>query len=388
MHPPDAPHATIAALRDARLHYTSDAQTGIERRRRGRDFDFYLRGRKIINPAELRRIRALVIPPAWKDVWISPDPQGHIQAIGRDDRGRKQYRYHRLWRETRDETKYHRMIAFGRALPKIRARVRRDIRRVGLGRDKVLAAVVRLLELSSIRIGNEEYARHNKSYGLTTLRDHHARTRGSMIHLRFRGKSGKNQAIDIEHPVLARIVRKCRDLPGQNLFQYLDDDEAVRDVTSDDVNEYLRQITRQDFTAKDFRTWTGTVLAALALREFGEIDSQAIAKKNIVAAIEQVARRLGNTPSVCRKCYVHPVVLESYLDGTLVKVLQKDAEREIRTSIRQLRPEEAAVVALLQRRLREGPDAATKKQLKASLRRFRKARPPRKGSAKSPARRG
>jgi DNA topoisomerase-1 len=275
-----------------------------------------------------------------------------LQAAGRDARERKQYRYHPRWREVRDENKYNRMISFGKALPKIRRRVQRDIRRRGLNREKILAAVVRLLELSALRVGNEEYAASNKSYGLTTIRDRHATVNGSVIKFHFRGKNGKEQRVSIEHPILSRIIRKCQELPGQDLFQFVDDDGEVHDITSGDVNDYLTGITGQNFTAKDFRTWTGTVLAALALREFKPIVSKTKAKRNIVRAIETVARRLGNTPTVCKKCYVHPVILESYLDGSLVTALRKNTEREMRASLNRLRPEEAAVVTLLQQRLK------------------------------------
>jgi DNA topoisomerase-1 len=318
--------------------------------------------------ATLKRIKSLVIPPAWKEVWICPDPQGHIQAVGRDDRGRKQYRYHPRWREVRDETKFNRMIEFGKVLPKVRRHVRRELRQPGLGRNRILAAVVRLLELTALRVGNDEYANNNKSYGLTTLRHHHAKVRGSTIQFNFRGKSGKQQCVDVEHPTLSRIVRKCQDLPGQDLFQYLDEEGNVRDVTSGDVNSYLAEITGKDFTAKDFRTWTGTVLAALALREFELVDSQARAKRNIVEAIARVAKRLGNTPAVCKKCYIHPVIFDSYLDGTLVTSLRKSAEREMRSSLTRLRPEEAAVVALLQQRLKMTESDLLRQKLRESVR--------------------
>jgi DNA topoisomerase I len=367
-----SPAVASDSVASAGIRYVSDGKPGIRRLRAGSAFR-YLKpdGTAVTDEGELRRIKSLVIPPAWTEVWISLDPNGHLQATGRDARGRKQFRYHRRWREWRDEKKYNRMIAFGKALPKIRRRVRRDIRRPGLGREKVLAAIVRLLELSAVRVGNEEYARQNKSYGLTTLQDRHAKVNGSRIKLQFRGKSGKEHLIDIEHPTLSRIVRKCQDLPGQDLFQYVDEAGVTRDVTSGDVNDYLTEITGQDFTAKDFRTWTGTVLTALALREFEQIDSQAKAKRNIVRAIEQVAERLGNTPSVCKKCYVHPVILDSYLDGTLVTALREQAEREIHSSLRRLRPEEAAVVALLQRRLKETEPGQLQRKLTESIRRAR-----------------
>jgi DNA topoisomerase-1 len=341
------------SARQAGLQYVTDNKPGIRRARTRTGFRYLTpNGTAIKELSTLKRIKALAVPPAWSDVWISPNPQGHLQAVGRDARGRKQYKYHRRWHEIRDANKYNRMVAFGKALPLIRRRVRKDIRRKGLVREKILAAVVRLLELSAVRVGNDKYANHNKSYGLTTLHHRHARVKGSTIRFNFRGKSGKQQSVNVEHPILSRIVRKCQDLPGQDLFQYLDDDGAVRDVTSADINDYLAAITGKDFTAKDFRTWTGTVLAALALREFKPIRSKARAKRNMLRAIEQVAQRLGNTPSICKKCYIHPVILESYLDGTLVAALRRATEREMRTSLGRLRPEEAAVVTLLQQKLK------------------------------------
>ncbi len=299
----------------------------------------------------LARIRSLVIPPAWKDVWICPNADGHLQATGRDARGRKQYRYHPRWREVRDEDKYSRMIDFVRALPRIRRRVRRDLSRRGMPREKVLAAIVQLLETTLIRVGNEEYAKQNESYGLTTIHNRHVRVRGSTLRFDFRGKSGVEHEIDLHDPRLARIVRKCKDLPGQELFGYIDDDDQVRDVGSSDVNDYLREISGHEFTAKDFRTWAGTALAAQALQEFEEFDSEAAAKRNVTRAIERVAERLGNTKAVCRKCYIHPAVIDAYLDRTLVQTLKRRAERELRQSIARLPSEETAVLALLEERL-------------------------------------
>ena len=359
----------VKVAAESGLRYVSDRRPGIQRVRKGKSFNYRLpSGRALRDSPTLKRIKSLVIPPAWKDVWICPDPQGHIQAVGRDDRGRKQYRYHSRWREVRDETKFNRMIEFGKVLPKIRRHVRRELRQSGLGRNRILAAVVRLLELTALRVGNDEYANNNKSFGLTTLRHHHAKVRGSTIQFNFRGKSGKQQCVDVEHPTLSRIVRKCQDLPGQDLFQYVDEEQNVRDVTSGDVNSYLAEITGKDFTAKDFRTWTGTVLAALALREFELVDSKARAKRNIVEAIGRVAKRLGNTPAVCKKCYIHPVIFDSYLDGTLVAALRRSAEREMRSSLTRLRPEEAAVVALLQQRLKMSENDLLREKLRESVR--------------------
>ena len=334
------------------LRYVSDEMPGIRRKKAGKGFRFILpNGKTLSNPVQLRRIKALAIPPAWKEVWICPLDNGHLQATGRDDRGRKQHRYHRRWREVRDETKFNRMIIFAKGLPKIRQRVSKDLKLPALDRKKVLATIVRLLELSLIRVGNEEYARSNRSFGLTTMRDKHAKVNGSSVSFQFRGKGGKNHIIDVENKQLAKIVKGCQELPGQDLFQYVDGEGKRQDVKSEDVNEYLREISGQDFTAKDFRTWAGTVLAAMALQEFEKFDSQAQAKKNLVQAIESVAKRLGNTPTICKKCYVHPAILDSYLEGSMLNILKRRAEENMKTSLTKLRPEEAAVLALLQQRL-------------------------------------
>jgi DNA topoisomerase-1 len=336
----------------AGLHYVTDDAPGYRRMRAGRGFRYVgPDGRAVRDEATLGRIRSLVIPPAWTGIWISPDPLGHIQATGRDARGRKQYRYHPRWRAVRDDTKYGRMLAFGQALPLIRARTEADLALRGLPRRKVLAAVVRLLEATLIRVGNEEYARDNGSFGLTTFRDRHASIRGATVRFRFRGKSGKTHEIGVEDRRLSRIVKRCQELPGQELFQYVDARGRRHALTSSDVNEYLREITGQEFTAKDFRTWAGTVLAAWALREFRAIKSKSEAKRNVVRAIEKVAGRLGNTVAICRKCYVHPVVLDAYLEGTLVETLQQRLAHEMRAGEDRLRPEEMAVLALLHRRL-------------------------------------
>ena len=301
----------------------------------------------------LARIRSLAIPPAWKDVWICPTPNGHLQATGRDARGRKQYRYHPRWRATQDQHKYRRIIAFAKALPKIRRAVGRDLRKRGLPREKVLAATVKLLETTLIRVGNDEYARDNRSFGLTTMHDKHVKVRGATLRFDFRGKHGIEHEIDLQDRTLAAIVHACRDLPGQELFQYLDDDGEVRDVGSGDVNDYLREISGEDFTAKDFRTWAGTALAAQALQEFRDFDSKAAAKRNVTKAIERVAERLGNTQAICRKSYVHPAVIEAYMDRSLVKTLKRRAEKELRGTLHRLSSEEAAVLALLQQRMEQ-----------------------------------
>ena len=340
----------LASARAAGLIYTHDNKPGIRRVKAGRTFR-YLDGQgKPVKPSDLKRIRSLVIPPAWKDVWICPDPRGHLQATGRDVRGRKQYRYHPRWREVRDDTKYGRMIQFGRALPAIRRRTDADLRRPGLPRPKVLAAVVKLLEKTFIRVGNDEYARDNRSYGLTTMRDGHVKVSGSKVHFIFRGKSGVEHELELDDQRLARIVKQCRDLPGQELFQYRDPRGAVVDVGSADVNSYLQDVTGESFTSKDFRTWAGTVLAATLLRDYEAVDSEARAKKNIVSAIEQVAKRLGNTRAVCRKCYVHPAVIDAYLDGSMMKTVAQRARRTAK-AVGRMTESEAVVLGLLQRRL-------------------------------------
>jgi DNA topoisomerase-1 len=361
-----------AAARSAHLRYVSDAERGFTRRRRGKSFT-YVRssGETLRDRAALTRIRSLAIPPAWKDVWICPTPNGHLQATGRDARGRKQYRYHSRWREAQDQHKYERIIAFAKALPKIRRVVARHLRKRGLPRDKVLAATVKLLETTLIRVGNDEYARDNHSFGLTTMHDEHVKIRGATIRFDFRGKHGIEHEIDLEDRRLARIVRACRDLPGQELFQYLDEAGAVCDVGSGDVNDYLRRISGEDFTAKDFRTWAGTALAAQALQEFQDFDSKAAAKRNITKAIEHVAQRLGNTQAICRKCYVHPAIIEAYMDRSLVKILKRRTEKELRGTLHRLSSEEAAVLALLQQRMQQELGSAGK------LRTTRRAKPKR-----------
>jgi DNA topoisomerase-1 len=342
----------VESAHDAGLVYVSHHRPGITRKKSGAGFVFIdPSGKRLRNHEDVARIKSLAIPPAWTDVWICPSPRGHIQAVGKDARGRTQYRYHPRWREVRDQTKYERVIAFGKALPRIRSHVRRDLRGASLSRQNVLAAVVRLLETTLIRVGNEEYAKSNKSFGLTTIRHKHVHIEGSHIHFEFRGKSGVEHAIDIQDKRLAKIVLACQDLPQQELFAFVDAGGQTHDITSSDVNEYLKQITGSDFTAKDFRTWAGTTLAAMALQEFETFDSQAQAKRNVVAAIESVAKRLGNTSAVCRKCYVHPAVIDLYMEGTLAQMLQQQVEQTLSGSLRRLRPEEAAILVLLQQRL-------------------------------------
>ncbi len=340
-----------ASAEEAGLRYVSDTMPGIRRRASGRGFSYIgTDGRRIADPDRIAWFKRLAIPPAWTDVWISPIRRGHIQATGRDARGRKQYRYHPRWREVRDEAKYGRMIEFARALPRIRRRTDRDLRRRGLPREKVLALVVRLLEATLIRVGNEEYARENRTFGLSTLRDRHLKGDGANVRFSFKGKSGKEHEVPIPDQRLARLVKQCQEMPGQELFQYVDGDGKRQSIDSGEVNAYLREITGEEFTAKEFRTWAGTVAASMALQDFLEIDDDAGRKKAIVGAIENVARQLGNTPAVCRACYVHPDVLDSYLDGTLVDALAERA-RGAGRGAHALRPEEAAVLGLLQSRL-------------------------------------
>jgi DNA topoisomerase I len=302
------------------LEFTSDCMPGIRRVRRGRNFTyFHASGRKVSDPALLARIRSLAIPPAYRDVWICSDPQGHLQATGRDARGRKQYRYHPDWRTHRDAAKFDRMLEFGRSLPRIRRRVAQDLRKSGLPRERVLATLVRLLESTLVRIGNEEYARSNGSFGLTTLRDRHVNVRGDRLTFEFRGKSGIAQSVSISDPALARIVRRCADIPGQELFQWIDADGERHRIDSADVNEYLREASGGPFTAKDYRTWFATVEALQALRK-RPVGNKGEVKQELVATVAAVARRLGNTPTICRKCYIHPEVLIAYADGRLARL--------------------------------------------------------------------
>ena len=342
------------AARRAKLRYVHDSIPGITRHKARNGFDYRTPDGELVRDIEsLKRIRALAIPPAWTDVWICPDPNGHLQAVGRDQRRRKQYRYHPRWREVRDEAKFGKMLMFSRALPLIRARVEADLKRHGLPRERVLAAIVRLMELTLFRVGNSEYAKENKSYGLTTLRDRHVAIDGNRIHIGFRGKSGIQHQTDINDRRLARIVKNCRDLPGQELFQYVDENGERHTVDSADVNDYLREITGEEVTAKDFRTWAGTHLAAEALREFELFDSEAKRKKAIVQAVEKVSKHLGNTPAICRRCYIHPAILDGYLDGTLLQALADRTDDYLREHIAGMSPEEAAVTAFLRLRLGE-----------------------------------
>ena len=342
----------LLCARSAGLRYITDGTKGIQRKRVGQKFRYIAPDDTPVRDAEtLQRIRSLAIPPAYTDVWICTSPKGHLQATGRDARGRKQYRYHPRWREVRDESKHGRMIAFGHSLPKIRKACQEHMGLRRLPREKVLATIVRLLEMTLIRIGNEEYARSNQSYGLTTMRNRHLKVKGSKLEFAFKGKSGKRFKIDLQDRRLARIVKKCQDLPGQDLFEYIDDEGGLHRIGSSDVNASLREVSGEDITAKDFRTWYATVLAAMALEEIESVDSEAASKRNIVRAIEHVAERLGNTPAVCRKSYVHPAILEAYQHGSLPPIVRERAKQELARELAELPPEETAVLAFLKKRL-------------------------------------
>jgi DNA topoisomerase-1 len=341
----DAAGEGLAAAEHAGLRYTSDQQPGVRRRCKGRGFVYLARdGTPIRDETELQRFRRLAIPPAWTEVWISPSPLGHIQATGRDARGRKQYRYHDRWREVRDEAKYDRLGDFAKALPRIRERVDSDLARPGLRRERVLATSIRLLEETFMRIGNVEYVRANGSFGLTTLRAKHVEVNGSRIIFHFRGKGGKEHEVDVRDRRLACVIRRLGHLPGQELFRYRDDDGELRTIGSEDVNAYLREISGEDLSAKDFRTWAGTVLAARALAKLGPARSERLARERIAQAIDVVSARLGNTRAVCRKCYVHPGVLAAYAWGDLPAALRRPERLR-----KGLSTHEAAVAAMLAR---------------------------------------
>ena len=376
----------VQAARAAGLRYVGDDDPGIRRQRRGDAFVFAgPDGKPVRDPATLERIRKLAIPPAWTDVWICTSADGHLQATGRDARGRKQYRYHPRFREAREETKYEHMLEFARALPAIRRRLAEHMALRGLPREKVLATVVHLLETTLIRVGNDDYARENKSYGLTTLRDRHVAVEGGQLRFQFKGKSGRTWQLQVRNPRVAKVVRACQDLPGQRLFQYRDDDGELREVTSSDVNAYLREITGREITAKDFRTWAGTVMAALALQEVQHVDTQAALKKNVRAAVERVAARLGNTPAICRKCYVHPEVFAAHAEGELMLQVSNEVRRELREDDHRLRPEEAAVLRLLEARLARTVEGQLGRSLEAVRQRARpaRARRPRRAPARA-----
>jgi DNA topoisomerase-1 len=378
---------SASSARAAGLRYVDDRGPGLRRRRLGKKVrqghrwvdTFAIEdeaGHVIRDAATLERVRKLAVPPAWRNVWICPFPEGHLQATGRDARGRKQYRYHPRWREERDGTKYARMIALGHALPRLRRRIAADLRRPGLPRAKVLATVARLLETTFIRVGNEEYARSNKSFGLTTLKDRHVQVGRTKLRFHFRGKSGVEHEISVEDPTLARVVRRCRDLPGQELFQYVDDDGRPATIDSADVNDYIREAAGDDFTAKDFRTWAGTVLAATALAKLRGVRPAANGRRavrptnrDVARAISDVAERLGNTAAVCRKCYVHPAIITSYLDGALPAALAARGHVRVPRPATRLRPEEAAVLRVLERQEADDRRGTTlARKLRGSLR--------------------
>jgi DNA topoisomerase I len=336
----------IHSAREAGLRYVSDSMTGIRRIRSGKGF-VYKNGtqKKISDPKIIQRIKALAIPPAWTDVWICPLSEGHLQATGRDARKRKQYRYHPRWKEVRDFAKFDRMILFGETLPVVREQVEKDLSLAGLPRDKVLATIVRLLEITLIRVGNDEYAKQNGSYGLTTMRNHHVKIYGTTIQFRFKGKSGIAHNLGIKDRRLASIIQKCQEIPGYELFQYIDENGQPIDVDSSDVNDYLRRISGHDFTAKDFRTWAATVLAGMALKiQSASAEQEKRTKKKMNEAVASVARLLGNTPTVCRKSYIHPGVLDGYMEGTLQKAWESFSEKD---AIQGLAEEECAVLSFL-----------------------------------------
>ena len=342
-----------AGAASAGLRYVADDRPGIRRLKAGRGFTYQSpEGGRLAAPETVRRIRSLAIPPAWTDVWICPYENGHLQATGRDARGRKQYRYHPRFRELREGTKFEHMIAFATALPAIRAKVSEHMALRGLPREKILATVVHLLETTLIRVGNDDYARQNHSYGLTTLKNEHVAVNGSEVRFQFKGKSGKQWSLAVRDRRIAKIIHACQELPGQELLEYTDDDGSLKRVTSSDVNDYLREITGTEITAKDFRTWAGTVLMAVALLQFPPFHSETEAKRNIRDAVKAVAALLGNTPTICRKCYVHPELFRSYLEGELgTRRQSKLQRRKARANGSGLKPEEAAVLSLLRARL-------------------------------------
>ncbi len=376
----------IESAKAAGLRYVNDDEPGISRRKAGKGFKYLdPEGRLVRDEATLKRIRHLAIPPAWTGVWICQSERGHIQATGRDARGRKQYRYHPRWREVRDETKYDRMLAFGAALPAIRAAAERDLALPGLPREKVMATVVRLLDETSIRIGNDEYARDNASYGLTTLHDEHVEIKGDLISFRFKGKSGKEHELTVRDRRLARIVKRCQDVPGHELFQYIDGGGERQRIHSDDVNEYLRSIAGQEFTAKDFRTWTGTVLCAFFFCEMEVATTARQMKKCVAQVIDRVSARLGNTRAVCQRCYVHPAVIRAYTEGALQTLIEAE-EAVTDEATAALRPEEARMLRIV-RGFSERDAAPLATQLRESVRAVKASRADRaRRAAESPKR--
>jgi DNA topoisomerase I len=341
-----------AIIAEEGLRYVSDASPGYSRKRAGKSFSYYDKdGKRITNAEVLRRIKSIGVPPAYESVWICPSPNGHIQATGLDARGRKQYRYHAKWRELRDQNKYEHIMEFAAALPGLRRRVVTDLKRDGLPREKVLATIVSLLEKTLIRVGNNEYAEQNKSYGLTTMRRKHVDIKGSTLRFDFTGKSGKQWKLQVQDKRIVAIVKRCADIPGHELFKYLDGEGQAHTVDSGDVNRYIKEITRQDFSAKDFRTWAGTVFAAIALAEFKKYDSQAEAKRNILAAIDRVAKQLGNTRAICRKCYIHPAIIDAYISGDLVEMVEAKIANRFKRQFSKLTTDEIMVLSFLHKRL-------------------------------------
>lgn len=335
------------------LHYVYDTQPGYSRVRRGKSFSFVnQKGKPIKSASTIKRLQSLAVPPAYEKIWYCPDPQGYIQAVGFDARGRKQYRYHPDWIAERDAQKYDRMISFAKALPKIRKQTQKDLKLQGLPRAKVLAAVVQLLEKTLIRVGNDEYAKTNKSFGLTTLKNTHVDIHGTKIHFKFKGKSHVVHDIEIEDARLAKVVKQCQALPGYEIFEYEDEEKRRHDVKSNDINEYIKTVCGEEFTAKDFRTWAGTLLAAKALREYKSFTSQTQAKKQILEAIESVSTKLGNTKAVCRKCYIHPQILDAHMDGTLSKLFESRASKLLQGDLKNFSKDEAVVLVLLEKSLK------------------------------------
>ncbi len=347
----------VKSAKLAGLRYVCDDTPGIERKQTGKGFSYIgVDGKPIRDPEELNRFKALVIPPAWTKVWICPLPNGHLQATGRDEKGRKQYRYHPDWQRIRSQTKFNRTIAFGSTLPLIREKTEEHLNLRKLSREKVLATVARLLETTCIRVGNVEYAKENSSFGLTTMRNRHVEISGSKVRFQFRGKSGVQHELELNDRRIARIVKQCRDLPGYELFEYFDENGDRQTISSDDVNAYLKEITGEEFTAKDFRTWAGTVAAAQTLTELGEFTSQTQAKKNITEAIKQAAKQLGNRPATCRKYYVHPAIIDAYMDGSLLSTMKEQEEQETQDSPYALNAQERGVLAVLEQQLLQQKD--------------------------------
>lgn len=366
----------LESAKAAGLHYVSDDRPGIRRVKQRIGFRYLgTDGKPLADRESVARIRKLAIPPAYTDVWISPDPRGHLQATGRDARGRKQYRYHPRWREVRDETKFDRMVAFAKALPGIRAAVRRDLARTGLPREKVLATVVSLLESTMIRVGNEEYAKQNDSYGLTTMQEDHVRISGATVRFSFRGKSGREHRVSVRDKRLARIVRQVRDLPGQELFQYVGDDGEPATISSQDVNAYLREIAGDDFTAKDFRTWEGTLACALALAA-ARVETKSEGKARVVAAIKAVAERLGNTPAVCKKSYIHPGFIDEFLANGALELIARSARKAATavTDANALSVDESRVLAFIERLIARDEGRHLGELLATSVQRARRSR--------------